>query len=112
MSLSYLPAPVSAWLSQIPVVLDRRSAPRLLALLVGALSARGRRRVTSWFRAAGITADFRPAYNALWAVGRRAQAVALQLLAWVVRPLWRALPGDHLLFALDDTPTARYGPQV
>ena len=112
MSLSYLPAPVSAWLSQIPVVLDRRSAPRLLALLVGALFARGRRTVTSWFRAAGITADFRPAYNALGAVGRRAQAVALQLLAWVVRPLWRALPGDHLLFALDDTPTARYGPCV
>jgi len=112
MPLSHLPAPMSAWLSRIGGALDRRSAPRLLSLLVGALFARGRRTVTSWFRAAGITADFRPAYNALWAAGRRAPAVAYQLLAWVVRPLWRATPGDHLLFALDDTPTARYGPCV
>jgi hypothetical protein len=34
---------------------DRRSAPRLLALLGGALFARGRRTVTAWFCAAGIT---------------------------------------------------------
>ena len=112
MPLSHLPAPLSAWLSQLAAVLDRRSAPRLLGLLVGALFARGRRTVTSWFRAAGITADFRPAYNALWAAGRRARTVAYVLLAWVVRPLWRLTPGDHLLFALDDTPTARYGPEV
>ena len=65
MPLSHLPALLSAWLSQIADALDRRSAPRLLALLVGALLARGRRTVTSWFRAAGVTTDFRRAYSAL-----------------------------------------------
>jgi hypothetical protein len=72
MPLSYLPAVLSAWLCHLAGSLDRRSAPRLLRLLVGALLARGRRTVTSWFRAAGITDDFRCAYHALWAVGRRA----------------------------------------
>lgn len=112
MPLSHLPANLSAWLSQIVGVLDRRSAPRLLQLLLGALFARGRRTVTSWFRAAGITDAFRPAYNALGSAGRRADALAYRLLGCVLLPLMRCVPGDHLLFALDDTPTPRYGPYV
>jgi DDE superfamily endonuclease len=112
MPLSHLPALLSAWFGQISGALDRRSAPRLLRLLLGALFARGRRTVTSWFRAAGITADFRRAYNALWAAGRRADLLALCLLLGTLKPLMRALPGGHLLFGLDDTPTARYGPCV
>jgi hypothetical protein len=71
MPLSQLPAQLSAWLTDLTAALDRRSAPRLLRLLLGALLARGRRTVTSWFRAAGITDDFRHAYSALWAAGRR-----------------------------------------
>jgi hypothetical protein len=112
MPFSYLPAAVSAWLEQIVGALDRRSAPRLLLLLCGALFARGRRTVTSWFRAAGITDEFRPAYSALWAAGRRASALAYRALGGAVRPLIRQTPGARLLFALDDTPTARYGPCV
>jgi hypothetical protein len=112
MSLSHLPATLSAWFSQIVGALDRRSGPRLLRLLLGALCARGRRTVTSWFRAAGITDEFRPAYNALWAAGRRAGALAYRLLGCALRPLIRQTPGERLLFALDDTPTARYGPCV
>src|SRR5262249_3704254 len=92
--------------------LARRSAPRLLRLLLGALFARGRRTVTSWFRPAGITTDFRRAYSALWAAGRRAEDLAFRLLRGVLAPLLALAPGDHLLFALDDTPTARYGPRV
>jgi DDE superfamily endonuclease len=109
---SRLPAVLSAWLSQIVGALDRRSAPRLLFVLVGALFAHGRRTVTAWFRAAGITDDFRRAYCALWAAGRRAEALAYRLLCAAVKPLMRLTPGDHLLFALDDTPTARYGRHV
>jgi hypothetical protein len=112
MPLSQLPAPVSAWLGDLAAALDPRSAPRLLALFVGALFARGRRTVASWFRAAGVTDDFRPAYGALWAAGRRAEGLAYRLLARVVRPLLERLPGDRWLFGLDDTPTARYGPHV
>jgi hypothetical protein len=112
MPLSHLPAVLSAWLCQIVGALDRRSAPRLLALLLGALFGRGRRTVTSWFRAAGVTDAFRPAYNALWAAGRRAPALAYRLLGCALLPLLRLAPGDHLLFAIDDTPTPRYGPCV
>src|ERR1700757_27787 len=112
MPLSQLPALLSVWLTDIAAALDRRSAPRLLLLLVGALFARGRRTVTSWFRAAGITDDFRPAYCALWAAGRRAEALAYRLLGRVLRPLLDQAPGDRWLFGLDDSPTPRYGPQV
>jgi hypothetical protein len=112
MPFSHLPAAVSAWFFQIVGALDRRSAPRLLLLLLGALFARGRRTVTSWFRAAGITDAFRPAYQALWAAGRRAPALAHRLLGCVLWPLLRRAPGDRLLFAIDDTPTPRYGPYV
>jgi hypothetical protein len=112
MPFSYLPAVLSAWFSQIVGGLDRRSAPRLSLLLSGALLARGRRTVTSWFRAAGISDAFRPAYNALWAAGRQAHALAYRLLGCVLLPLMRQQSSDHLLFALDDTPTPRYGPRV
>src|SRR6202790_5334551 len=112
MSLSHLPAVLSAWLSQIAGALDRRSAPRLLLLLLGALFGRGRRTVTSWFRAAGVGEAFRPVYHALWAAGRRAHALAYRLLGCALLPLMRLAPGDRLLFAIDDTPTARYGPCI
>src|SRR5262249_53292954 len=55
---------------------------------------------------------FRPAYAALWAAGRRARGLGFRLLRCVLRPLLERQPGNRLLFALDDTPTARYGPHV
>jgi hypothetical protein len=112
MPLSQLPPLLSAWLGDLAAALDPRSAPRLLTLFVGALFARGRRTVTAWFRAAGVADEFRPAYAALWAAGRRAEGLAYGLLARVLRPLLRQAPGERLLFGIDDTPTARYGPQV
>jgi hypothetical protein len=74
------------------------------------LFARGRRTVTSWFRPAGIREEFRPAYRAVHAAGRRADVMAFAAWATMVRPL---LQGQaRLVFALDDTPTRRYGPHV
>jgi hypothetical protein len=70
--------------------------------------ARGRRTVTAWFRAAGIGEDFRPAYRTVCAVGRHTTQMAVSTLE-VVEPL---LGGPRLCVASDDTPTARYGPQV
>jgi hypothetical protein len=105
-----LPARVSRWLLRLVSPLDRRTAPRLLQLLVGLLFARGRRTVTPWFRPAGIREEFRPAYRAVHAAGRRADVLAFAAWAALVRPL---LQGDaRLVFALDDTPTRRYGPHV
>src|SRR5262249_19080463 len=71
--------------------------------------ARGNRTVTSWFRAAGITAEFRQGYVTVCAVGREAQHMALSVVNDVVRPL---LQPQRLTVAIDDTPTQRYGPFV
>jgi hypothetical protein len=109
---SQLPPLLSAWFAALAGTLERRSAPRLFRLLVGALFARGRRTVTSWFRAAGISDDFRPAYSALWAAGRRARQLADRLLGSALLPRLRRHEGDRLLFGLDDTPTPRYGPKI
>src|SRR5262245_910862 len=109
MLLSYLPALLSGAYAAFATWLDRRTAARLPRLLYGLLFATGRRTATSWFRAAGIGTDFRRAYYAIGAVGRRARW--LGLTAWqVARPCLPA--AGRLVFALDDTPTARYGPCV
>jgi DDE superfamily endonuclease len=110
MPLSHLPAQLSRRLVGLASVLDARSAPRLLLLLVGALFAKGRRTVTSWFRAGGITDAFRPAYNALAAAGRHAPGIAIHLLLSALRPLFRLQ--SRLVFGIDDTPTPRYGRHV
>lgn len=105
-----LPALVSSWLSRLVGPLDQRTAPRLLQLLVGLLFARGRRTLTSWFRPVGIRDEFRPAYRAVHAAGRRTDVMAFLVWLTMVRPL---LAGQsRLVFALDDTPTQRYGRHV
>jgi DDE superfamily endonuclease len=112
MLFSYLPVQLSAWFAALTAVLDKRSAPRLCRLLLGALFAKGRRTVTSWLRAAGITLEFRNAYNALFAAGKRCRSIAARLVCVVVQPLIRLVPGDRLLFGIDDTPTKRTGPCI
>jgi hypothetical protein len=109
MALSHLPAVLSRAFDSFSSWLDRRTAARLPLLLVGILLACGRRTVTSWFRAAGITDEFRPAYHVVYAVGRRSRQLAVS--TWLgVQP---CLAGSRRLrVALDDTPTARYGPCV
>lgn len=112
MPLSQLPTLLSAWLTDLSAALDRRSAPQLFLLFVGALFAKGRRTVTSWFRPVGIGTDFRRAYAALWSAGRRVDALSYRLLCTVLKPLMRRAGDGPLRFAIDDTPTARYGPYV
>jgi DDE superfamily endonuclease len=108
MPLSHLPELLSRAFCRLASCLDRRSAPYLTLVLAGILFASGRRTATSWLRAAGISTEFRSAYNALGAAGRRTSAMASAVLS-SVEPL---LPEGRLLFALDDTPTPRYGPHV
>jgi hypothetical protein len=101
------------WLSDVfdrfAAWLDRRTARRLPTLLLGILLAAGRRTATSWFRAAALTTDFRPAYRTVAAVGRRAPLLACH--AWqTARPC--LLRSRRVLLAIDDTPTPRYGPKV
>src|SRR5215211_6889417 len=108
MSLSHLPDLVSNAFDDLAHWLDRRSAARLPLLLYGALFGKGRRTVTSWFRAAGITDDFRPAYATVCAAGRRADHLALS----AVHAVTGLLDRGRLLLAIDDTPTPRWGPHV
>jgi DDE superfamily endonuclease len=108
MSLSHLPDLVANAFSHLAHWLDRRSAARLPLILLGALLASGRRTVTSWFRAAGITADFRQAYVTVCAAGTRVDQLAISAVG-AVTPL---LDNGRLLLAIDDTPTPRFGPHV
>jgi hypothetical protein len=104
-----LPAEMVAWIAALSEPLHGRLAWRLLPLLRGVLFAQGRRTVASWLRAAGLGKDFRQYYYFLGSLGPRAGWVAAVLLRCAVRVL---LPGERLLFGLDDTPTPRYGPKV
>jgi hypothetical protein len=96
--------------SYLAAALDVRSAGRLAWLFVGAVLARGRRTVTTWIRAAGLSREYRSCYTAVSAAGRRADAIAARLVYQVVKPL--VAGADRLTFALDDTPPPRYGPHV
>jgi hypothetical protein len=98
------------WFARLAAALDRRSAPRLALLFVGAVLARGRRTVTTWIRAARLSDRFRSCYVAVAAAGKRSDRIAVRLLTEVVGPL--AAGSGRLTLALDDTPTRRYGPYV
>lgn len=106
-----LPQELSTWFHLLAAALDARQQQRLLALLAGVLFARGRRTVTSWLRAAGITEEFRPCYYLLSGLARRTDELARLVLLRVALPAVAGRSG-RLLFGLDDTPTKRYGPRV
>ena len=110
MTSSHTTPPACHWFSSLAAALDLRSAPRLALLFVGVLLARGRRTITSWIRAAGLSHHYRPCYTTVAAAGRRADAVAARLVHAVVKPRLAGL--TRLVFALDDTPTPRSGPHV
>jgi SRSO17 transposase len=108
MPFSHLPAFLTSVFAAMASCLHVRSAARLPVLLCGILFASERRTVTSWFRAAGISDDFRQGYVTVCAVGREADRIAVR----TVRAVVPMLTGKRLLTAIDDTPTARYGPFV
>lgn len=104
-----LPSELVVLITHLAGPLEARLVGRLLALLTGMLFARGRRTVASWLRAADLGQDFRAYYYFLGCLGRKVEWLASLLLRHVVA----TLPcGDRLVFALDDTPTKRYGPLV
>jgi hypothetical protein len=99
----------SEWSRWLAAGLHARNRWRLPVLLMGILFAHGRRTVTTWLRAAGVSPDFQDYYYFLAALGRKTNTIATALLLWVLRTL--PLP-DRLLAVIDDTPTKRYGPKV
>jgi len=98
------------WFSALARALDPRSAPRLACLFLGAVLARGRRTLSSWIRAAGLSDQFRCCYTTVAAAGKRTELIGAYLLREVVKPL--LADASRLVLAIDDTPTKRYGPHV
>lgn len=99
----------SEWSDWLAAGLHARHRWRLPLLLVGMLFAQGRRTVTTWLRAAGVSSDFADYYYFLASLGRKTETVATRLLTLALRNL--ALP-ERLLAVIDDSPTKRYGPKV
>lgn len=98
-----------AWVATLAEPLHGRNAWRLQRLVVGVILAQGRRTVTSWFRAAGITHGYRSYYYFLAALGLKVQPLGLSLLDLTIR---RVPIAGRLTLALDDTPTKRHGPKI
>lgn len=96
--------------ARLAPALNRRSAARFVLLLVGAILARGRRTVTSWIRAVGLSDQFRSCYIAVAAAGKKAQTIASLLVITAIRPVLGRV--ERLTVSIDDTPTRRYGPWV
>ena len=112
METQWLPVSLVVWITALALTLDARQQARFVTLCTGLLFARGRRTVTSWLRGCGSGRDFQRYYYLLGSVGRKAPALAAALL----RILQKRLPGEGpdapLVFAIDDSPTKRYGPEV
>ncbi len=110
MTSSHTPAPRCQWFSTLAHALDPRSGHRLAAPFLGLILARGRKTLSCWIRAAGLSNQYRRCYATAAAVGRRTERVATRLLLGLVKPLVADAP--RVVLALDDSPTARHGPKV
>jgi len=99
----------SEWSQWLAAGLHARNRWRLGVLLVGILFANGRRTVTTWLRAAGVSNDYQDYYYFLAPVGRKSKAIATQLVTLLLSGL--PLP-ERVLLVVDDSPTKRYGPKV
>ena len=104
-----LPAEVTLWISHLAVWLHATNAWRFEPLLVGMLFARGRLTVSSWLRGGELSDDFQGYYYFLGSLGRKVKSIAGLLLQSV---LGVVNTGERIVFAIDDTPTKRYGPKV
>ena len=103
------PDQFSEWSEWLAAGLHARNRWRLPVLLTGMLLAGGRRTVTTWLRAAGVTDDYQDYYYLLSSVGRNSKRVATQLAVLAIQVL--PLP-ERVLLVIDDSPTKRYGPKV
>jgi len=103
------PVEVGEWIERLASVLHQTNAWRLSFLLFGMLLARGRRTVASWLRGGRLRVEYQDYYYFLGSLGRNIKSVAGVLLGLAVQ--W-INPSQRMLFAVDDTPTKRYGRHV
>jgi hypothetical protein len=98
-----------AWIAALSAPLHCRLAAKLATVVAGVLFASGRRTASSWWRAARVGSNFRSYYYFLDALGRKVSEVSTILLRIVLE---RIATEGRLTFAIDDTPTKRFGPKV
>ena len=109
MATQCLTRDVTVWINRLAGLLDPRSSWRLLPLFGGLLFATGRRTVSSWLRAGGLSKDYQDYYYFVWSLGHKAKLLAAYVLDIAVGVI---APTGRILLALDDTPSKRYGPKV
>src|SRR5271169_3367203 len=112
MESQWLPVSLVVWITTLAGTLDARQQARFVQLCTGLLFARGRRTVTSWLRGCGVRRDYKRYYYLLGSVGRKSLPIAAALLRILLRKIPGDAPGAPLVFAIDDSPTKRYGPHV
>ena len=112
METQWLPVSLVVWITALAGMLDARQQARFVQLCTGLLFARGRRTVTSWLRGCAAGRDYKRYYYLLGSVGRKTPAIAGALLRILLKRLPGDGPGTPLVFAIDDSPTKRYGPHV
>jgi hypothetical protein len=99
----------SEWSQWLAAGLHARNRWRRPVLIVGILFASGRRTVTTWLRAAGVSDDYQDYYYFLVPTGPKSKAIATRLVALLLAGL--PLP-ERVRLVVDDSPTKRYGPKV
>ena len=107
-----LPRRIADWTKLLSAGLDRRSRKYLPTFVIGMVLASGRRTVSSWLRAAGVSDDWQDHYYFLQTLGRSAERVATELLLLAVKQIPISHIGPYVKLAIDDSPTKRYGPKV
>ena len=107
-----LPNRIADWCEILTTALDRRSRKHFLTIILGMLLGSGRRTVSCWLRAAGVTDDWQDHYYFLQTLGRSAKCVATELLHLAVKQIPVSQVSEFIKLALDDSPTKRYGPKV
>ena len=112
MSSWMVPAVLSTWITRLQFMVDRRLRDLFPAVFHGLLfTMEARRTCTSWFRAGGISREFRRGYRVIGFAGRHVQPLAMSVL-YDIANLPAAAQPARIRLALDDTPSQRYGPCV
>ena len=98
------------WVVALCSVLHQRSAWRLAVIFAGIIFAKGRKTITSWLRAAGISQQYKAFYYFIGSIGRKTEIVATVLFEIMISLMDKKQ--ERVLMAIDDGPTKRYGPNV
>jgi len=91
-------------------VLHQRSAFRMAVILAAMLFAKGRKTITSWFRAAGISRRYKAYYYFIGSLAQKTENIASELFKIMMNRIYKNT--NIILAAIDDSPISRYGPKI